>query len=94
MRMTFSIALLYCLRAVFAFGLVITVTALLLGGFSIAILGLPMELENPAGIRQWSAVSMVILFPMLALAPLLEWWVKQWYNLDRWLRSYIHHSEA
>ena len=32
-------------------------------------------------------IILVILFFMLGLAPLFEWWFKLWRNVDRWVQS-------
>lgn len=57
------------------------------GGALFAYLNLPESLRSPATFGEWAAVALLVLFPILALAPLLEWWFKVWYNLDQRLAA-------
>lgn len=65
----------------------VIVGTILGGGALFAYLNLPENLRSPATFGEWFAVALLALFPMLALAPLLQWWLKVWYNLDQLLTT-------
>lgn len=76
--------------------------AILGGGLALALLGVPPRFLSPSDSVDLIALGLLILFPMLALAPLFEWWFKLWYSVDTRLMAFFfvgenvvsHESEA
>ena len=78
MRGTFRILILAVFLAV--------VATILSGGFAVAILT-TLQLFKGLSVQPGADTSITIiammLFPMLALAPLIEWWFKLWSSIDQ-----------
>ena len=63
--------------------------AILGGGLAIALLNVPPRFLAPSDIVDVIALVLLILFPLLALAPLFEWWFKLWHGVDARLMSFF-----
>ena len=58
------------------------IAIVILGALTVAVVNLPSNLQTPTNAEQWVFAIVLVLFAVLAAAPLIEWW----YNLaQRWL---------
>ena len=64
------------------------------GGLLLALLGVPPRLLAPSDHVDAIGLVLLILFPMLALAPLVEWWFKLWYGVDARLMAIFFERNA
>ncbi len=64
------------------------------GGLLLALLGVPPRLLAPSDNIDVIGLVLLILFPVLALAPLVEWWFKLWYGVDARLMAIFFKRNA
>ena len=68
----------------------VIIAIVILGALTVAVVNLPSDLQSPSNAGQWVLAIVLVLFAILAAAPLIEWW----YNVaQRWLLPNDDQSE-